>query len=218
LDKAAAVGDVDLFNRLVSQGADPSRSEALHRASKCHDEAKSVAMVSCLIDRYNMSTDAELYAAYDDGLDRGAEEGTPLCCAIFNRNMPVVTELLRRGGYQQDLDSAISTAVGDPRIEYFEPALLLLLEVGGADAQQVLRESIFRDNLSAAALGLKYGANAALALREQIEDDRLALAQDASPPKAVEDRVYYQKMSQDMKRLLEDWVAQRATVDEASRL
>jgi ankyrin repeat protein len=218
LDKAAAVGDVDLFNWLVSQGADPSRSEALHRASKCHDEAKSVAMVSCLIERHNMSMEAKLYAGYDNGLDRGPERGTPLCCAIFNRNMPVAAELMRLGGNHQDLGSAISTAVGGSRIEYFEPALLLLLEVGGADAQQALRQSVSSDNLSAATLSLKYGADAALALREQIEENKLALAQDLNPPKAVEDVVYHREMSQDMKGLLEDWVAQRAAVDEASRL
>jgi hypothetical protein len=218
LDKAAALGDVDLFNRLVSQGADPSRSEALHRASKCHDEAKSVAMVSCLIEQHNMSTETKLHAGYHEGLDRGAERGTPLCSAIFNRNLPIVSELLRHGGDQQDLHSAISTATGGPRVEYFEPALLLLLEAGGASAQKVLRQSIFRDNLHAAALSLEHGADAALALREQIEEDKLARAQDANPPKTVEATVYYQKMSQEMKSLLKDQVAQKAALDEASKL
>jgi hypothetical protein len=161
-------------------------------------------MVECLINQHNMSTEVELYASYRDGLDRGAERGTPLCCAIFNRNLPVATELLRRGGNQQDLDSAISTAIGGPRIEYFEPALLLLLEDGRADAQEVLRESISEDNLDAAVLCLRYGADAALALREQVEEDRLALAQVVNPPKTVEERLFYREMSQDMRSLLED--------------
>jgi hypothetical protein len=118
--------------------------------------------------------------------------------------MPVASELLQRGGNHQDLYSAISTAVGGPRIKYFEPALLLLLDVGQADAQKVLSLSIMRDNLEAAVLGLKYGADAALALRKQDELDKLALAQEVNPPKNVEDRIYHWEMSQDMRKLLED--------------
>jgi hypothetical protein len=67
-------------------------------------------------------------------------------------------------------------------------------------------------------LSLEHGADAALALREQIEEDKLARAQDANPPKTVEATVYYQKMSQEMKSLLKDQVAQKAALDEASKL
>jgi ankyrin repeat protein len=218
LDKVAALGDVELFNKLVSLGADPLKSEALHRASKCHDEAKSIAMVSCLIDRHRMSLKAELHAGYCDVFDRGAENGTPLCSAIYNRNMPVVAELVRRSK-SEDLWSSISTAVGGPRIQYNEPALLLLLDLGGVDSQKVLYEAILRDNFRAATISLEHGADASFALREQIEARDLALAQNLNPPECYADMIGYREMSEGMKVFLEGW-ADKVTKasSEASRL
>jgi hypothetical protein len=54
LNKVAADGDIDLFDYLVSRGADASRSLALHTASKFQDPEKSRVMVCNLLDRHNM--------------------------------------------------------------------------------------------------------------------------------------------------------------------
>jgi hypothetical protein len=217
LDQVAALGDVNLFNKLVSLGADPLKSEALHRASKCHDEAKSVAMISCLIDRHNMSMEVKLHAAYTNGLDTGPERGTPLCSAIYNRNLPVAAELLRRSK-KDDLWSAIVTAMGGSRVQYNEPALHLLLDHGGLDLQKVLDEAIHCDNLRAATVSLEHGADAAFVLREQLQQNELALAQELNPP-AYKDREYYREMSEEMKALLEERADKtlKASI-EASRL
>jgi hypothetical protein len=169
-------------------------------------------MVSCLIDCHKLDLSARLYDGYNC-LDKfGPERGTPLDSAIFNRNLPVAAELLKRCGYQVDLTWPIDFVLGgDMGIEYQEAALVLLMDVGGASAQKVLSEAIRLNQLQGAIFSLERGADAALALAEQVEQDRLALVQDEGPPKAVEDIVYYRKMSPDMKSLLEKWAAQSAT-------
>lgn len=58
LNNAAALGDVDLFDYLVSRGADPSKSIALHTAAYCLDPAKVKAMIAHLVDMYSFDPDA----------------------------------------------------------------------------------------------------------------------------------------------------------------
>jgi hypothetical protein len=149
-----------------------------------------------------MSMEAELHAANSNRLDTGPERGTPLCSAIYNRNLPVVAELLRRSK-KDDFWFAIVTAVGGSRVQYHEPALLLLLDHEGLDAQKVLDEAIHCDNLRAATVSLEHGADAAFALREQLQQNELALAQELNAP-AYKDREYYREMSKEMKALLEE--------------
>jgi hypothetical protein len=215
LDRVAALGDVELFNHLVERGADPLQSSALHRASVCHDERKSLSMISCLIDRHKLELTTRLYDGYNDVFDYGPECGTPLDSAICNRNLPVAAELLRRGANKLDLTWPIQGALGGN--EYQESALVLLMEVGGAGAQKVLGEAIRSDQLQGAILSLRRGADAALALREQFEEDGLAAAQDNALD-ATADGVYPRKMSRDMRSLLEGWTAESAISNEASRL
>jgi hypothetical protein len=218
LDGVAALGDVKLFNHLVDRGASPLQSSALHRASVCHDEQKSLSMISCLIDRHRLELTTRLYDGYNDVFDYGPGCGTPLGSAIYNRNLSVAAELLRRVADKLDLTWPIQGALGGSAgIEYQESALVLLMEVGGASAQKVLSEAIRSDELQGAMLSLRRGADAALALREQIEEDGLAAAQD-NTPNAATDVVYPRKTSRDMRSLLERWTAQSATCNEASRL
>lgn len=42
--------DIQLFDHLISRGANPHRSMALHRASKCQDPGKSIVMIDYLLD------------------------------------------------------------------------------------------------------------------------------------------------------------------------
>jgi hypothetical protein len=51
LNNAATLGDIDLFDYLVSRGADPSKSIALHAAARCPDPVKTKAMILHLVDK-----------------------------------------------------------------------------------------------------------------------------------------------------------------------
>jgi ankyrin repeat protein len=206
LDKVAALGNVELFDYLVARGADPQRSSALHRVSVCHGKQKSLSMLSSLIDRHKLDISANLYEGYNDLFDYGPENGTPLCSAVYNHNLPVAAELLRRGAKNQDLTRPVQIAIGGYcGIEYQEPALILLIEEGGFDFQRVLSEAVGLDQISAAKLCLERGADASHTLREQILEDELSLAQDLNPPSAVGDIKYHRKMSDEMRALLEQW-------------
>jgi hypothetical protein len=92
------------------------------------------------------------------------------------------------------------------------------MKAGGAGAEKVLSEAIRLDQLQGAILSLDRGANAAFALREQVQEDERALAREINVPEAIENVVYCRKMSQDMRCLLERRVAQSATSNETSRL
>lgn len=58
LSRVAAKGDIAFFDHLVSRGADPSRSFALHCASKNTDTTGAVAMIRHLLDKYNLDIEA----------------------------------------------------------------------------------------------------------------------------------------------------------------
>jgi ankyrin repeat protein len=206
LDRVAALGNVEFFDLLVARGADPLRSSALHRVSVCHGEQKSLSMLSSLIDRHKLDISANMYEGYNDLFDYGPENGTPLCSAVYNRNLPVAAELLRRGAKNQDLTRPVQIAIGGYcGIEYQEPALILLMEEGGVDAQKVLSEAVGLNQISAARLCLERGADSSHTLREQILEDELSLAQELNPPSAVGSIKYHRKMSDEMRALLEQW-------------
>lgn len=59
-------------------------------------------MMSCVIDRHKLELTARLYGGYNDVFDNGPECGRPLDSAMYNHNLPVAAELLKRGANQLD--------------------------------------------------------------------------------------------------------------------
>lgn len=165
LNNVAASGDIDLFDHLVSRGADTSLCTALHAASKCKDPKTSTAMVRYLLDKHKMDIDRnrdDLRQIYHDPRDKGS----PLCSAILYKNLPVVHELLKRGARVNDPNW--SPVYHSTKAGGFPSALEPLLRAG-ADATKALRTSALTTNIDAAKACLQSGADPAPALREAIE-------------------------------------------------
>lgn len=165
LNNVAASGDIDLFDHLVSRGADTSLCTALHAASKCKDPETSTAMVRHLLDKHKMDIDRnrdDLRRICHDPRDKGS----PLCSAIIYKNLPVVHELLKRGARVDD--PKWSPVYHATKKGGFPAALEPLLRAG-ADATEALRTSALTTNIDAAKACLQYGPDPAPALREAVD-------------------------------------------------
>ena len=186
LNKVAADGDIDLFDYLVSRGADASRSLALHTASKFQDPEKSRAMVCNLLDRHNMDINVN-DRTFRDTFNGVSDQGSPLCSAVIHRNLAVVQELLNRG--------ASSSKPGFRPVSYavesggFLPALEPLLRAG-ADPTKALVMSVRCTNLEAAETCLEFGADPASALVDAIEDEKERVEIAADNAAFYEDQSY----------------------------
>lgn len=179
LNNIAANGDIDLFDHLVSRGADTSLCTALHAASRCTDSEKSTAMVCHLLDKHKMDinrNNKDLRRFMHDPQDYG----TPLCSAIIHKNLAVVHELLARGArVNGPVSSPVSYAV---TAGGFMPALEPLLRAG-ADAPEALQRCVLKRNIEAAKACLQFGADPAPALRKAIEREAYRadrIAEDAA--------------------------------------
>jgi ankyrin repeat protein len=158
LNEAAALGDVEIFENLVDRGADPSRSVALHFASRCKDPAKTTAMMTLLVEKYHL--DINLDEEHHELLFYHSlmpDSDVPLHRAIENHNVAAVEILLKYGASK--LEIAFNRAV-ECR---FEPALELLLEYGAKPSECILRynysEKCKEAELKAVKLCLEYGAD-----------------------------------------------------------
>jgi ankyrin repeat protein len=163
----SASGDIDLFDHLVSRGADTSLCTALHSASQYTDTEMSRAMVCYLLDKHNMDINGnndDLRHFWHDSQD----SGSPICSAILHKNLAVVHELLKRGARVNCPDwYPVSYAV---RAGGFFSALELLLHAG-ADTNKALKISVLRRNIDAAKTCLRFGADPAPALHEAIAQE-----------------------------------------------
>ena len=177
LNKIAASGDIELFDHIVSRGADPQRSIALHRASKCRDPEKSVAMIDHLLDKHHMDIESkgEDFHTLIDSIDAG----TPLNRAVHYRNLAAVKHLLKRGAQPRD---AADQAAGQWGIKPFLPALGPLLDAG-ADPDDALEVAVYTDNIEAAEICLKAGADP----RKIISSQEARAARLAARPKILPD-------------------------------
>ncbi|KAM7210890.1 hypothetical protein V8F06_013732 [Rhypophila decipiens] len=100
LNKTAAQGDIQAFELLVSRGADPNKSIALHRVTrfKGTNDRTVAAMIDYLVDMHGMDPNAD-----DDcgGLRKLMttlrEEGTPLEYALANENREAALALVKKG-------------------------------------------------------------------------------------------------------------------------
>jgi ankyrin repeat protein len=160
LNKVAAHGDIELFDHLVSRGADDSLSTALHSASWCRDPDLSVAMARHLLDKHHMdvnSNNEDFRNFFHDAHDTG----TPLCSAVLNRNLAVILLLLERGASPKDPDMRpISYALKD---DGFLPAIEALLRAS-IDPTSALKKAIGYQNLAAANICIELGADPTSAL------------------------------------------------------
>lgn len=154
LNRIAATGSIELFDHVVSRGADPKRSIALYRASKCRDSEKAIAMIDHLLDEHHMDIEATIedFRTTIESLDNG----TPLTCAVYYKNLATVKHLLARGARPTP---AVNQALGIWAVPPFLPALGPLLDAG-ADADDVLESAIHTNNIEAARLCIEAGANA----------------------------------------------------------
>ena len=161
LNRIAATGDIELFDHVVSRGADPKRSIALHRASKCRDPEKAIAMIDHLLDEHHMDIEAktEDFRTLIDSLDNG----TPLTCAVYYKNLATVKHLLARGARPTP---AVNQAVGIWAIPPFLPALGPLFDAG-IDPDDILRLVVYTNNIEAARLCIEAGANPKAIISQQ---------------------------------------------------
>lgn len=158
LNNTAALGDIDLFDYLVSRGADVSKSIALHHVARCKDPIKTRAMICHLVDKYGFDVNADDNAS---GLrDLGTlgsppyYEGVPMNFAILFKNLAAVEELLRRGA---DLTLKKYCLLWNA-MSGFPAAIKPFLEAG-ANANEILGEAVRLSNRGIAKLCLKYGAD-----------------------------------------------------------
>ena len=163
LNRIAARGDIQLFNDLVSRGANPQLSIALHRASECQDAATCIAMIDNLMDTHLMDIEAD-NEVFRDRLDYMPDSGTPLDCALYYENIAAINHLLKRGANPK---RAVCHSIG---MNYWQaeflPALGPLLDAG-ADPDTALGLAATKDDIEAAAICLSRVANPRLVIQSQ---------------------------------------------------
>jgi hypothetical protein len=153
LSKVAAAGDIELFDHLVSRGADPHRSYSLHSVSRCEDPEKSKAMIDHLLDVHHMNIEASDYDLRDIMFYPAG--GTPLHSAVHSNNLATLKHLLIRGANPA---TAMEHAIGNSIYNGNLPALALLLGAGYSP-DHALYDAVSVKNIDAAEMCLAYGAD-----------------------------------------------------------
>lgn len=100
LNEAAAQGSIEIFSYLVSRGADPRRSIALHRVARCISDPEAARkMAEYLIDTHGFdpNTDDECGGLRMVMTVVHGEEGTPLEYAMGHRNLAAAKALVAKG-------------------------------------------------------------------------------------------------------------------------
>ncbi|KAI1211529.1 ankyrin repeat-containing domain protein [Annulohypoxylon truncatum] len=187
LNEAAAQGNIDMFDYLVSRGADPQKCLALHYATfyKPQDPAQVEFNIAHLLQRYDYDVNGDDTCG---GLVKLSDftytgrEGPPLRWAVYHDNLPAVESLLRHGA---EPSAALLVAVERDNLE----ALKLLLGAGG-NATEACRIAATRSKIDAALMCLEHGADPNPSL---VRDAELAGAESM-----------YKPMNGAMKALLND--------------
>lgn len=159
LDKVAAKGDIEYFDYLVSRGADPHRSLALHCASECRDPQKTSAVIDHLLDVHKMDIEAD-NEGFRDFILAACDRGTPLNSAVYHHNIPAMRKLLQRGA---NPEKAVNQVVSGYSIRPWMWALGVLLDAG-ADPNHAFEDAVECFRLEAARVCLKKGADPTVVL------------------------------------------------------
>lgn len=207
-------GNIDLFDHLVSRGADPSKSLALHSASRCQNE--STAMLTHLIDHHKMDINADT-AALRQINHQVPGSGTPLCSAIHHQNLAAVNELLNRGanpelggarGYPP-IVLAIGYTLSYASDSGFLPALRPLINAG-VDPTDALRRAVLCGKVEAAKICLEAGGNPMSGLDSTREEKRRRTERaEHEGPMAGQSELdnAAKESARAMVELLEEWVS-----------
>ncbi|KAI1084834.1 hypothetical protein F5B20DRAFT_222815 [Whalleya microplaca] len=187
LNEAAAQGNMEMFDYLVSRGADPSQCLALHYATlyKPQDPTQVELNIAHLLQRYNYDVNGDDAC---NGLVKLSDftytgrDGPPLRWAVYHHNVPAIESLLRHGA---EASAALLVAVESDDLD----ALKLLLGAGG-DATDACRIAATRSKTDATLICLEHGA-----------DPNPALVYDA---KLTEAESTYKPMTGAIKALLKD--------------
>lgn len=178
LNRASRLGYIKMFDHLVSRGADPTRSIALHEACFCKSASRAVAMITHLVQNHNFDVNG---TSEPEGVRKvcwnpAIFEGAPLGWAVYRENLlgsgddTVVEALLALGAEPGDA-TELAAICGTMT------ALETLIKAGGS-ATDALACAVINNKVDAARLCLRYGAD-----RNEVEGT--------------------ERMSEEMKELLE---------------
>ncbi|SMY18866.1 unnamed protein product [Zymoseptoria tritici ST99CH_1A5] len=209
LNMVAANGDIKLLEYLVARGADLTKSLALHAVSSCHEPAKSLPMLSYLLDEQHMGIDTDTDEFRSDNKNKEYDSGTPLCVAIYGRNLPIVLELMARGAdiHTSSISGCepIKKAIRDSR-DMENGSLLPIIQpliAAGVGATYAMSHAIRALRLRPAGVLLRSGADAVAALEEAREqDEKIQHDQGLNWSRAMD----YRSRSRNMVSLLSRWV------------
>ena len=158
LNNIAKNGDIELFDHIVSRGADPLRSTALHAVSLCRNDGKMAAMIDHLLDHHHMDIEAD-NEKLRDVFQVLPDSGSPLVCAIYHENVAAVQKLLDRGANPKGSGrTPVTQSIGHYFFSGFLPALDPLLDAG-ADVDHAFRYAVCRNNAEAAKMCFERGAD-----------------------------------------------------------
>lgn len=167
LNEAAAAGKPEIFDYLVSRGADPSRSLPLHYVPfyQPEDSTKVAAVIDHFVEKYQYDPNGDGKCGglikLTDFTDVDGLAGPPLRPAVYHHNIPAVRALLRHGA---DPNPNLVTAIDRRDME----ALKILLEAGG-DATDACVTATIKSYFDAVKISLEHGADPKPALKEDAD-------------------------------------------------
>ena len=161
LQHAARMGDTQLFDYLVSRGADPTKSLALDSACWIGDPV----MIAHLIKKYNFDVNGDDTCGGLRSYRNRAEHGVfPLEKAVYYERLGAIEILMENGA---DKDKALGVAVGNGSQPADRPEPLKMLLDAGADPDKAAEKAVWCNNVKALETCFEYGADPAAAKEYQ---------------------------------------------------
>ena len=182
LNAAAAEGDVEMFDYLVTRGAQPSLAIPLHHVSKCKDHLLTERMIEHLIEKYSFDVNANDTCGglrwYGPVGPARRDTGTPLQLAIQRENTTAITSLRKYGSSEHFRPATVDHG-------QFIAGLQILLDAGVDPTgcyglvskpfkQARFEERVEKIRLAAMELCLTYGAREEKQLGEDTESSSIS--------------------------------------------
>lgn len=166
LNHAALIGNLEMFDHLVSRGGDPARSNALHFAAQ-HETQNLVTMTSLmrhLIEKHGFDIDARDHTGgipveRTYPVNSSYQPAEPVRWAAYHDKPASLQALINLGANP-------APAVYDAATKNHIECLHILLKTG-VDASEALALAAKRNHIQAAQLTLEYGATARQALERR---------------------------------------------------